>query len=158
MFGTGFGTAFSMWVTNRSRNVHPMAVVSKCVVLADYLFTAPAVVLQPASRLMMTHMAGYETRASLSNVAGRNWLGAAFLALCRCGCVLACGRLAPGTHEQPLGRGQPHATAERSRPCTGLPVRIAKTSVQSHRVYRFATRAAKKKRAQVGRVFFSAGR
>lgn len=67
MFGTGLGTAFYMFVTNRSRNVQAIAVVSGWVVLADWLFTTPAVIFQPLSGLWMVQEAGWPI--------GWNWVG-----------------------------------------------------------------------------------
>jgi uncharacterized membrane protein len=58
LFGTGLGTAFFMFFTNRSGNVHAIAVVTRYVVIADWLFTATTVMFQPLSGLMMMHLAG----------------------------------------------------------------------------------------------------
>ncbi len=81
MFGTGFGTAFYMFVTNRSGNVQAIAVVSRWVVRADWWFTAPAVVIQPVSGLWMMHLAMFPFSAGwikhsiyLYIVAGLCWL------------------------------------------------------------------------------------
>ncbi|MBF0382854.1 MAG: DUF2269 domain-containing protein [Magnetococcales bacterium] len=46
LFGTGLGTAFHMVMAHFSRNIKAIATVSRSVVLADWLFTAPAVVIQ----------------------------------------------------------------------------------------------------------------
>ena len=58
LFGTGLGTAFFMFFTNRSGDVRAIAVVTRFVVIADWLFTATTVVFQPLSGLMMMHLAG----------------------------------------------------------------------------------------------------
>jgi uncharacterized membrane protein len=58
LFGTGLGTAFFMFFTNRSGDVRAIAVVTRYVVIADWLFTATTVVFQPLSGLIMMHLAG----------------------------------------------------------------------------------------------------
>ena len=44
--GTGVGIAFFMFMASRSNNPQAIAVTARNVVLADWLFTAPAVVIQ----------------------------------------------------------------------------------------------------------------
>lgn len=58
MFGTGLGSAFYKWSTDRSGDVRAIAVVMERVVLADWLFTTPTVILQPLTGLWMAHLAG----------------------------------------------------------------------------------------------------
>jgi uncharacterized membrane protein len=58
LFGTGIGTAFYMFVGNRSGNVQAIAVITRWVVRGDWLFTATTVVFQPLSGLYMMHLAG----------------------------------------------------------------------------------------------------
>jgi uncharacterized membrane protein len=58
LFGTGLGTAFHGWMAHRSGNGAAIVVVSRNVVLADWLFTAPAVVVQPATGVAMAWRAG----------------------------------------------------------------------------------------------------
>ncbi len=81
LFGTGLGTAFFMFFTNRSGDVRAIAVVTRYVVIADWLFTATTVVFQPLSGLMMMHLAGIPLTArwiwvsfALYFVAGACWL------------------------------------------------------------------------------------
>jgi len=59
LFGTGLGTAFHGWMTHRSRDRIAIAMVSRNVVLADWLFTAPAVVVQPITGIALAHLAGF---------------------------------------------------------------------------------------------------
>lgn len=59
LFGTGLGTAFHGWMAHRSRDVRVVAVVGRNVVLADWLFTAPAVVAQPVTGIWMAQIAGF---------------------------------------------------------------------------------------------------
>jgi uncharacterized membrane protein len=58
LFGTGLGIAFFMQVAHRRGDVHVIAQTARTVVLADTLFTAPAVVLQLATGLWMVHRLG----------------------------------------------------------------------------------------------------
>ena len=58
LFGTGLGSAFYMFFVNRSRDVRAIAVVSRRVVWADWLFTTPTAIIQPASGLYLVHLAG----------------------------------------------------------------------------------------------------
>ncbi len=59
LFGTGIGTAFYMFVGNRSGNVQAIAVITRWVVRGDWLFTATTVVFQPLSGLYLMKVAGY---------------------------------------------------------------------------------------------------
>jgi len=58
LFGTGLGTAFHGWMAHRSGDRAAIAVVGRSVVLADWLFTAPAVVVQPATGVAMAWWSG----------------------------------------------------------------------------------------------------
>jgi uncharacterized membrane protein len=58
LFGTGFGTAFHGFLAFRSRDARVIAAVGRSVILADWLFTAPAVIVQPATGIAMAIMAG----------------------------------------------------------------------------------------------------
>ncbi|WP_312812635.1 DUF2269 domain-containing protein [Brevundimonas sp.] len=59
LFGTGAGIAFFMLRAHMTRNVATMAAVGSIVVLADFVFTATAVVVQPISGLGLIHLQGY---------------------------------------------------------------------------------------------------
>jgi uncharacterized membrane protein len=59
LFGTGIGSAFYMLFTSLSRDVRAIAVVSRHVVLADWIFTSSTIVIQPLTGLYMVHLAGY---------------------------------------------------------------------------------------------------
>jgi uncharacterized membrane protein len=81
LFGTGLGTAFFMWRAHRSGEVRVIAVVSRNVALADWLFTTPAVILQPVTGFALLHMAGLDWRSGwilaslgLYLLAGACWL------------------------------------------------------------------------------------
>ena len=57
LFGTGIGTAFAMFFANRSGDVRAIAIVTRNVVLADWLFTFTSVVFQPISGLVLMKLA-----------------------------------------------------------------------------------------------------
>ncbi|QDQ26520.1 DUF2269 domain-containing protein [Chitinimonas arctica] len=88
LFGTGFGTAFYMFVANRSGNVQAIAVVSRWVVRADWWFTTPAVIVQPLSGYALIRLAGFPldaywivTSLALYALAGICWLPVVWLQL-----------------------------------------------------------------------------
>ncbi len=81
LFGTGLGSAFYMFFTNRSYDVRAIAVVSRRVVIADWLFTTPTAVIQPATGFYLLHLAGMPLSArwvvwsiALYILAGVCWL------------------------------------------------------------------------------------
>jgi uncharacterized membrane protein len=59
LFGTGLGIAFFFIRAQRTGNVPVIASVGRDVVLADAVFTAAAVIIQPASGIALALMAGY---------------------------------------------------------------------------------------------------
>jgi uncharacterized membrane protein len=86
LVGTGFGTAFYCFFANRTRSVEAIAVVSRLVVRADWWFTTPAVLFQPASGLWLAHLAGWTWHTPwivaslcLYVVAGLCWLPVVWL-------------------------------------------------------------------------------
>uniref|UniRef100_UPI003341A756 DUF2269 family protein n=1 Tax=Castellaniella defragrans TaxID=75697 RepID=UPI003341A756 len=81
MVGTGFGSAFYLFFTNRTRSVPAIAAVSRLVVRADWWFTTPAVIFQPLSGLWLAYAAGWAwstpwvaVSIALYVVAGLCWL------------------------------------------------------------------------------------
>lgn len=58
LVGTGFGSAYYLFFANRARNVTAQAVVSTLVVRADWWFTTPTVIIQPATGFAMAYLAG----------------------------------------------------------------------------------------------------
>jgi uncharacterized membrane protein len=58
LLGTGFGSAYFMFFANRSGDVSGQALVARLVVRADWWFTTPTVVIQPATGLWLTQAAG----------------------------------------------------------------------------------------------------
>jgi uncharacterized membrane protein len=59
LFGTGFGSAFYMFFTNRSGNVQAISVVTRWVVRADWWFTTPTIILQPLTGFWMVYLAEF---------------------------------------------------------------------------------------------------
>lgn len=53
LFGTGLGIAFFQWMTWRSGDLAAIARVTRLTVLADFVFTTPAVVIQLATGLAL---------------------------------------------------------------------------------------------------------
>jgi uncharacterized membrane protein len=59
LLGTGAGIAFFMLMAHRSGDAHAIAHVAGTVVLADLLFTATAVVLQPLTGAWLASVLGF---------------------------------------------------------------------------------------------------
>lgn len=57
LFGTGLGSAFYKYFTDRSGNLAAIAETNRLVVRADWLFTTPTVFIQPISGFAMMHHA-----------------------------------------------------------------------------------------------------
>lgn len=81
LFGTGIGSAWYMLFTSLSRDVRAIAVVSRNVVIADWVFTATTAIIQPATGFYMIHLAGYPLHSTwimwsiaLYVLAGACWL------------------------------------------------------------------------------------
>lgn len=86
LVGTGFGSAFYLFFIHRTQNVQAIAAVSRLVVKADYWFTAPAVIIQPLTGLLMVSMVGYPLTQGwllgtlvLYGLAGACWLPVVWL-------------------------------------------------------------------------------
>jgi uncharacterized membrane protein len=81
LFGTGLGTALFQWQAHRSGDVRAIAATARHVVLADWLFTTPAVIVQPVTGVLLARQVGYDLGASwlvasmlLYLVTGACWL------------------------------------------------------------------------------------
>ncbi|MEQ8896370.1 MAG: DUF2269 domain-containing protein [Roseovarius sp.] len=70
LFGTGIGTAFQMVWAMRTGRLETIQSVASGVVVADWLFTLPAGIVQPLTGLWLVHLAGYG--------AGEPWLVATY--------------------------------------------------------------------------------
>lgn len=60
LFGTGIGIAFFMFRSYFTDNLHEKFYAVRNTVLADYLFTLPAVILQPLTGIALIYMVGYD--------------------------------------------------------------------------------------------------
>nr|CAD6437886.1 hypothetical protein REQ54_04333 [Rhizobium sp. Q54] len=59
LLGTGAGIAFFMLLAHRTGNAATVAAVARIVVIADFLFTTTAVILQPITGVALAWHAGY---------------------------------------------------------------------------------------------------
>ncbi|HRE31173.1 MAG TPA: DUF2269 family protein, partial [Candidatus Berkiella sp.] len=53
LFGTGIGTAFFMLMAYLSGNIATIKQITRHVVLADWIFTTPSVILQPITGIAL---------------------------------------------------------------------------------------------------------
>lgn len=81
LFGTGMGIAFFMVCGRFARNVHERFYAARVTVLADYIFTLPAVIIQPLTGLWLIVEGGYDPMAfwlkmtyALYAISGLCWL------------------------------------------------------------------------------------
>lgn len=88
LFGTGLGSAFYKWRTDRSKDLAAIAVTNKNVVHADWLFTTPTVIVQPLTGLWLVNLQGHTFAESwlwlsitLFIIAGLCWLIVVYLQL-----------------------------------------------------------------------------
>jgi len=59
LFGTGLGIAYFKWAVDRSGHVGAIRVTSEKVVIADWIFTSVAVVVQPITGIALAQIAGF---------------------------------------------------------------------------------------------------
>jgi uncharacterized membrane protein len=59
LLGTGAGIAFFMLMAHRTGEARTVAAVARIVVIADYVFTASAVVVQPITGVLLAREVGY---------------------------------------------------------------------------------------------------
>jgi uncharacterized membrane protein len=86
LFGTGLGTAFFLLMAYRSCNIDALRVTAHHAVIADWLFTAPAVVLQPITGVLLMELLGrrydsiwFAVVALLYILAGVCWVPVLFI-------------------------------------------------------------------------------
>jgi len=60
LFGTGIGSAFYMFMANRQKNVNAIYHTVRNVVIADFIFTTPAVIIQLATGIWLMNILGYD--------------------------------------------------------------------------------------------------
>ena len=85
LFGTGLGIAFFFWSARQSDD-HARLFAARTTVRADFLFTLPAVILQPLTGLWLVSNGGVDPRASwivislsLYAIAGLCWIPVVWL-------------------------------------------------------------------------------
>ena len=71
LFGTGLGSAFYLYRATLTGNLQAMQFATKNVVLADFIFTTPAVIIQPLTGFAMIYLVGYPLTS--------NWIIASLL-------------------------------------------------------------------------------
>ena len=59
LFGTGLGSAFYKFMADRRGDLSAIATTNRHVVLADWLFTTPTILIQPLTGLWMARIAGW---------------------------------------------------------------------------------------------------
>lgn len=86
LLGTGAGIAFFLWAANRTGRAAAVAPVARIVVLADFLFTATAVIVQPITGIFLARQMGFSLHESwialsivLYLVIGAFWIPVVFL-------------------------------------------------------------------------------
>ena len=102
LFGTGLGTAFYMWRADVSGNIQTIAVVSRNVVLADWLFTTPAIIIQPLTGFWLMYLLGLPLNST--------WIWSSLILYILVGCCwipvvfiqIRVSRLAASLYEQDL--------------------------------------------------------
>ncbi len=59
LFGTGLGSAFYKFFTDRSGEIGAIAVTNRLVVTADWLITTPTIIIQPITGFWMLSLLNY---------------------------------------------------------------------------------------------------
>jgi uncharacterized membrane protein len=88
LFGTGLGSAWYMFFASRTRDPRVIAPVVKHVVLADWVFTTPTILIQPLTGFYLVHLAGFSLTSrwilwtiGLYLLAGAAWLPVVWMQL-----------------------------------------------------------------------------
>jgi uncharacterized membrane protein len=86
LFGTGAGIAFFLLLAHRTGRAHVVAAVARIVVIADFLFTATAVVAQPLTGALLARELGIPLDTGwigfsilLYLIAGAFWIPVVFM-------------------------------------------------------------------------------
>lgn len=81
LFGTGLGSAFYMFFASLTRDARVTAVVVRYVVIADWVFTTPTIIIQPLTGIWLISIAGFALSSAwmvwsiaLYFVAGACWV------------------------------------------------------------------------------------
>lgn len=59
LFGTGIGSAFYMFMANRRKNIAGIYFATRDVVIADWVFTTPSIIIQFITGVALVHGGGY---------------------------------------------------------------------------------------------------
>lgn len=88
LFGTGVGSAFYMLVASLRRDPRVVYGTVRTVVIADWIFTTPAVIVQPLTGAWLIHLAGFAWSSrwiawslALYVLAGACWLPVVWMQL-----------------------------------------------------------------------------
>lgn len=108
LVGVGFGSAFYMFCANRSKSLETQATVARFVVLADWIFTTPAGILQPLTGFALMSIAGWPLDTPwilwslvLYVLAGACWLPVVWLQIQMkrmAQTAMACGTMLPAQY------------------------------------------------------------
>ncbi len=85
MIGTGLGSAFYLYLTYKKSQVSTVKEVLKLVIFADTIFTAPSVVIQLVSGILLSNLLGFTYTdwfwivISISVIVFVLWIRAAFI-------------------------------------------------------------------------------
>jgi len=86
LFGTGLGSAWYKWMADRRGNLVHINETNRQVVLADWIFTTPAILIQPLTGFLMIYLSGWSWQSpwllisvGLYLLAGACWLPVVFL-------------------------------------------------------------------------------
>ena len=86
LFGTGLGSAFYKWQTDKGGHLPAMVQTNRLVVIADWLFTTPTIIIQPLSGWRLLQVLGIPLDQGwvvaafvLYGVAGLCWLPVVWL-------------------------------------------------------------------------------
>jgi len=81
LFGTGAGIAFFMFCSRYADNIYQKYYAAKFTILADYIFTLPAVIIQPITGFWLIQQGGFDpmdywlsTTYMLYALAGLCWI------------------------------------------------------------------------------------
>jgi len=81
LLGVGLGTAFHMWLAHLTGDARVIAAAGRSTVVADFVFTTPAVIVQPLSGAALIWLEGFDPWDSwlvvayvLYAVAGACWI------------------------------------------------------------------------------------
>lgn len=63
LFGTGMGTACTLWFAHKTKDVRVIAAATRYVVTADWIFTTSSGFVQPLTGFWMVYLAGFSFKS-----------------------------------------------------------------------------------------------